>query len=130
MNQHRSESPDTMPQHAPPQRLLQPAPSPLAAVLGELADALRKRLGSRFAGLWLYGSQARGSAGPESDIDLILLLRTMERPGPEIDRIVDILADLNLRYGVLLSVLPVEAAQLAQAPGPFWRNVRREGRPA
>ncbi len=77
------------------------------AILAELADGLRARLGDRFAGLWLYGSQARGDAGPESDIDLVLLLRGMERPGQEIDRIADILADLNLKYQVLISVLPV-----------------------
>jgi hypothetical protein len=58
------------------------------------------RLGDRFAGLWLYGSQARGAAGPESDIDLIVLLRGMERPGQEIDRIVDLLAELNFEYQV------------------------------
>jgi len=100
------------------------------AILAELADGLRARLGPRFAGLWLYGSQARGDAGPDSDIDLVLLLRGMERPGLEIDRIADILAELNLKYGVLISVLPVEEAELKRAQGPFWRNVRREGQAA
>lgn len=100
------------------------------AILAELADGLRARLGDRFAGLWLYGSQARGDAGPESDIDLILLLRGMGRPGREIDRIVDLLAELNLKYQVLISVLPVEESALPKLPGAFWRNVRREGRAA
>jgi predicted nucleotidyltransferase len=99
-------------------------------ILAELADGLRARLGDRFAGLWLYGSQARGDAGPESDIDLVLLLRGMERPGQEIDRIVDLLAELNLKYEVLISLLPLEECALDEAPGAFWRNVRREGRAA
>lgn len=99
----------------------------LQTILAELSDALRARLGPRFAGLWLYGSEARGEAGIDSDIDLILLLRGMERPGREIDRIADILADFNLEYGVLLSVVPAEEAELEHASGPFWRNVRREG---
>jgi predicted nucleotidyltransferase len=97
------------------------------AILSELADGVRRRLGDRFAGLWLYGSQARGDAGPESDIDLILLLRGMERPGQEIDRILDLLTELNLKYQVLISVLPLEAGAFEQAQGAFWRNVRREG---
>jgi len=44
--------------------------------------------------------------------------------------IADILADFNLRYGVLLSVLPVDENTLKTAEGPFWRNVRREGKAA
>lgn len=87
-------------------------------------------MGSRFAGLWLYGSHARGDAGPDSDIDVVLLLRGMKRPGREIDRIADILADLNRKHGVLISVLPIEEGDLWRVEGPFWRNVRREGRAA
>jgi predicted nucleotidyltransferase len=99
----------------------------LAAILRQLSGALRVLYGERFVGLWLYGSQARGDAGSESDIDVLLLLTRCERPAVEIDRYADILADLNLRYGVLLSVLPVEQAALQRASGPFWRNVRAEG---
>ncbi|MFP4280382.1 MAG: nucleotidyltransferase domain-containing protein [Halochromatium sp.] len=98
------------------------------AILAEFADGLRARLGDRFAGLWLYGSQARGDAGPESDIDLILSLRGMERPGQEIDRILDLLAELNIKYQVLISVLPLEEGALETSQGAFWHNVRREGR--
>lgn len=99
----------------------------LTTITTELSEALRKRLGVRFRGLWLYGSQARGDAGPESDIDLLLVLADPQRPALEIDRIVDILADFNLRYGVLLSVLPVSEPWLQQGSGPFWRQVRAEG---
>ncbi|MGA7981427.1 MAG: nucleotidyltransferase domain-containing protein [Chromatiaceae bacterium] len=99
----------------------------LTTILTELSEALRERLGVRFRGLWLYGSQARGDAGPESDIDLLLVLADPQRPALEIDRIVDILADFNLRYGVLLSVLPVAEPWLQEGSGPFWRQVRAEG---
>jgi uncharacterized protein len=99
----------------------------LTTILTELSEVLRKRLGVRFRGLWLYGSQARGDAGPESDIDLLLVLADPQRPALEIDRIVDILADFNLRYGVLLSVLPVAEPWLQEGGGPFWRQVRAEG---
>jgi predicted nucleotidyltransferase len=99
----------------------------IEAILHQLSEALRDRYRERFVGLWLYGSQARGDAGPESDIDVLLILTQSERPAIEVDRYADILADLNLRYGVLLSVLPVEQAHLREASGPFWRNVRAEG---
>ena len=101
--------------------------APLKVILSRFSKALTRRYGDRFVGLWLYGSQARGDAGPDSDIDLLLILTHMKRPALEIDCITDILADFNLRYGVLLSVLPVEQSTLNTATGPFWRNVRREG---
>jgi predicted nucleotidyltransferase len=101
----------------------------IESILHQLSEALRDRYRERFVGLWLYGFQARCDAGPESDIDvlLILTLTQSERPALEVDRYADILADLDLRYGVLLSVLPVEQSALREASGQFWRSVRAEG---
>jgi len=99
----------------------------LHAILRELSTALRGRYGDRYVRLWLYGSEARGEAHAESDVDVLLVLREVDHPTREIDRVADILADFNLRYGVLLSVLPVAEDALKTAEGPFWRNVRREG---
>src|SRR3989344_6366912 len=78
----------------------------LDAILRELSTALRGRYGDRYVRLWLYGSEARGEAHADSDVDVLLVLREVSHPTREIDRIADILADFNLRYGVLLSVLP------------------------
>lgn len=97
------------------------------SILRELAAALRARYQGRFLDLVVYGSEARGEAGPHSDIDVLLILSDADKPSKEVDRIADILADLNLRYGVLLSVLPVAQETFDKAEGPFWRNVRREG---
>ncbi|MEX2165107.1 MAG: hypothetical protein WD823_12815 [Sulfuricaulis sp.] len=75
----------------------------------------------------IYGSEARREARPDLDVDLLLVLRDANRPSCEIDRIAGILAGFNIRYGILLSVLPVAENTLKTAEGPFWRNVRREG---
>ncbi len=99
----------------------------LRQTLQEFATALQGRYGDRYVGLRLYGSQARGEARSESDVDLILVLRGVNRPTREIDRISDLIADFNLRYGILLSVVPVDEQTLKTSEGPFWRNVRREG---
>jgi hypothetical protein len=37
-----------------------------------------------------------------------------------------VLADLNLDYDLLISVLSVAETAYQTATGPFWRNVRRE----
>lgn len=83
----------------------------LSLILGELSTELQALYRERFVGLWLYGSQARGDASPESDIDVLLILTRMDRPALKIDRSAGILADLNLRHGVLLSVMPVAQSQ-------------------
>lgn len=99
----------------------------LLSILTELAAALRARYQDRFVDLVVYGSEARGEAGPHSDIDVLLILSDADKPSREVDRIADILADFNLRYGVLFSILPVTQERFEKAEGPFWRNVRREG---
>ena len=99
----------------------------LRSILREFSADLLKRYADRYRGLRLYGSQARGEARAESDVDLILVLRDASRPTREIDRISDLIVDYNLRYGILLSVVPVDERTLKTSEGPFWRNVRREG---
>ena len=99
----------------------------LSPILGELSSELKALYRERFVGLWLYGSQARGDASPEPDIDVLLVLTRMDRPALEVDRYAGTLPDLNLRHGVLLSVMPVAQSQLLESDGPFWRNERTEG---
>jgi len=42
-------------------------------VVERFASRLNDVLGSDLRGLWLYGSRARGTAHPESDIDLLVI---------------------------------------------------------
>ncbi len=58
---------------------------------------------------------------------MLLLYPGAVATGQEITRLGSVLADLNLRFGVLISVLPISAADYGKAVGPFWQNVRREG---
>jgi len=95
-------------------------------ILNEFKEGLVARYGDRLARVVCYGSVARGEAGPESDIDLALVLEGEVRPSREVDSLVDLLAAFNLRYGVLISLIPVDRATWERAAGPFWRNVRRE----
>ena len=96
-------------------------------ILTEFKTQLAKRYAGRLHGLICYGSQARGEAGPDSDVDLALILEGEILPSREIDRAVDIIVDFNLRYGILISLLPVSHEVWEKGEGPFWRNVRREG---
>ena len=76
----------------------------------------------------LYGSYARGDANASSDIDLLLIYQEKILPGEEIRRVGGLLAELNLRYQVLISVLPTNEDRYRNDPGIFWQNVRRESK--
>ena len=101
----------------------------IRTVMEELRAGLRRLYGDKAPLVLLYGSYARGNANPSSDIDVLLIYQQKVQPGREIRRVGTLLADLNLRYQVLISVLPADQTQYNSHPGVFWQNVRRESKP-
>ncbi len=75
----------------------------------------------------IFGSQARKEASETSDIDVLLLYPDAVNPGTEIRRISPILADLNLRFQVLISILPAAEEKYQKSQSLFWKNIKREG---
>ena len=78
----------------------------------------------------LNGSWARGDATDESDIDLLIVLEGKVTPGKEIDKMINIITEINLKHGVLISVYPVSEEDYSTVNSPLLINVRREGIPA
>ena len=76
-------------------------------ILEEFKKEIGKLYGTRLKEVILYGSWARGDATDESDIDLLIVLEGKIVPGAEIDRMIDIITEINLKYDVLLSVYPI-----------------------
>lgn len=97
-------------------------------ILKDFRSRIASLYGSRLKELILYGSWARGRATPDSDIDVVVQLEGKIRAGEEIDRMIDIITDLNLKYGVLLSVYPVSTADYSTVKSPLLLNVLREGK--
>jgi predicted nucleotidyltransferase len=81
------------------------------------------------ASVILYGSQARGTATPESDYDL-LVLASAPLTTDEEDRIRDAVYDLELEHEVVISLIFFDRAQwetrLHQAM-PLHKEIEREG---
>lgn len=96
-------------------------------VLNEFKRRLAKIYGPRLKEVILYGSYARGEATEGSDIDLLIVLEGEVVPGREIDRIIDVVTEVNLRYGVLLSVYPISEREYKEINSPLLKAVRREG---
>jgi uncharacterized protein len=97
------------------------------AALAELQSALKKVYGPDAPAIVVYGSYARRQAHVASDVDVLLLYPGVVRRGQEIQRLSQILADLNLKHQILISVLPATRADYESRASSFWMNVRREG---
>jgi len=99
-------------------------------VLKEFKAEVEKLYGKRLRNIILYGSWARGEATESSDIDLVITLKGDVIPGKEIDRMIDIITEINLKHGVLLSIYPISENDYSAVNSPLLMNVRREGVPA
>jgi predicted nucleotidyltransferase len=99
-------------------------------ILLEFKKEIEKLYGKRLKQVILYGSWARKEATEESDIDLLVVLEGKIAPGAEIDRMIDIITEINLKYGVLISVYPISEKDYSAIRSPLLINVRKEGIPA
>ena len=99
----------------------------LEDLVQRLASQLKILYGTRYRGLVLFGSYARGEADSGSDIDLLLLLDGPVAPDREIVRIEPIKCALALEAGITLSVLPDRRDDFERGERLFLRNARREG---
>jgi predicted nucleotidyltransferase len=99
-------------------------------VIDEFVQKARSLYGDRLKHVVVYGSCARNEATADSDIDLAAVLADEVVPGKEIDRMIDLITDINLEHGVLLSVYPVSEEDYLHRDSPLLMNIRREGIPA
>ena len=106
---------------------LQPDRQTIRAALTDLQAELRNIYRNQAPLMLVYGSYARGEESAASDVDILLLYPQAIRPGQEIRRISSLLANLNLRYQVLISILPVAETVYQQAGDIFWQTLRNEG---
>ena len=97
-----------------------------------ILENFKRRVEQRFPGevvrLVLFGSKARGDASIESDIDVLVVVRSTDwKLGDEIR---DIGYELEIAHGVVLSIQVMGQAQyqeLKARGSTFLENVEREG---
>jgi len=99
----------------------------LQAILAELRRRLEALYGDRLLRVVLFGSQARGDARPDSDIDVAIVLKGRVDPNVEIGRVVPITARLSLDNDVLISCVYVSASRYDAGRTPLYANLRAEG---
>ena len=76
-----------------------------------------------------YGSQARGDANNDSDVDLLILVDSDNISPSEENRITDPIYDLEFQRGVIISpiVMTRKLWEATKSQTPFYHEVTREG---
>lgn len=87
-------------------------------VVERFASRLDNELGEDLRGLWLYGSRARGTAHPESDVDLLVIADGGR------DRYGRIAGDLSEEAAIAEDESPFNYSVHVHDPG--WLRSRRE----
>lgn len=104
-------------------------PSNVSTALDELRDALGHLYGNDLQGLYLYGSYARGTQSPDSDVDVLVVLTDRFTPSHEIARMGEIVSTISLKYSMLISATPVSSDWSRSQWNPFFRHLQKEAIP-
>lgn len=76
----------------------------------------------------MYGSVARGKQTEESDIDIVVMLKSQETKDMKI-RMTDMIVDLELEHNRVLSVMRVDYEKYKdwEDTMPFYKNIEKDG---
>ncbi|MFH0925929.1 MAG: nucleotidyltransferase domain-containing protein [bacterium] len=97
-------------------------------ILRELKDSLTDFLDNSLLKIVLFGSKARGDYDEQSDIDLAVIVQRLTREKKR--DILDIVADLEIKYLIILSVIVFseeEFNRLKQQERRLVLDIEKEG---
>jgi predicted nucleotidyltransferase len=104
-----------------------PIPERLRPILAELKRGLQAIYGDRLRAVLLFGSQARGEATEDSDVDVAVVLDDFENAMDEIHRMDEVFWRPSLEHDILLTAVPVRERDWQGSSRLIMRNIRREG---
>lgn len=103
------------------------SPNQALRLAEELQHKLRETLNDPVQVI-LFGSQARGDATDESDIDVLVILPDLEKG--TLDTLLEIAWEIGFDAGKVISVIPATYREMKLlSASPFFRAVQREGIP-
>lgn len=99
----------------------------LTVILAKFRHYLEALYKEKLDQIVLYGSQARGDASSESDIDVLIVLKEPFNYSDETERVSFIVTPLCLEHNVVISCAFVTLEKFQQGNSAFFRNVHLEG---
>ena len=96
-------------------------------LLPEIKSRLQEAYGERLRGVVLYGSQARGDARPDSDIDILVLLDGPVQDWVDLRRATDAVYPLILQHSIIIDAHPVDAQLFEREESPLFTLAHQEG---
>jgi predicted nucleotidyltransferase len=98
--------------------------------LSDFRRRVHAALGNNVVELRLFGSKARGDAGPDADLDVLVVVGPDQNRWPAARTVSDIAFDVNLEHEVFISPIALTATMMADPRwmhSPFLQTVRAEG---
>lgn len=95
-------------------------------VLSRFKAEAAKILANRLDQIILFGSRSRGDAEPDSDFDLLVTVRGLQKTDKK--NLFDVAADLSLEYGTVLTLLVLGTDEFIEDHYFYlYENIQREG---
>ena len=96
--------------------------------LEKMIPGLQEIYGDLVDSIILYGSIARGTRAEDSDVDVAILLHAGATKAMR-DQMLDLVVDLELECGRVLSALCIDYDKFAEWKDilPFYKNIRKDG---
>ena len=99
----------------------------IKSLINKIKEHLIKIYGEGIKKVILYGSYVRGEVTRGSDVDILVLIDQSLNPFEVRERLSDLLFDILLEEGELISVIAVPEHLFENYKSPFMLNVKKEG---
>jgi predicted nucleotidyltransferase len=99
----------------------------LKHLINQIKTHLIKMYKGKIKKVILYGSFVRGESTSDSDIDVLVVVDTSLNPFEVRESLSDLLFDILLEKGELVSVIAVPEQLFESYNSPFILNVKKEG---